>query len=61
MTVLLNDVHSALNPTSMARVAEVANAADVLREVERARADRTPVIAAGGRHSMGGQPFARTA
>jgi FAD/FMN-containing dehydrogenase len=57
MTVLLNDVHSALNPTRMARVAEVASTTDIVREVERARVDRTPVVAAGGRHAMGGQQF----
>jgi FAD/FMN-containing dehydrogenase len=57
VSVLLNDVHSALNPTPMARVAEVASVADILRELERARVDRTPVIAAGGRHAMGGQQF----
>ena len=57
MSVLLNDVHSALNASQMARVAEVGTAADVLREVERARVDGTPLIAAGGRHAMGGQQF----
>jgi FAD/FMN-containing dehydrogenase len=57
VTVLLNDVHSALNPTRMARVAEVGSPADVLHEVERARLEGTPVIAAGGRHAMGGQQF----
>ena len=57
MSVLLNDVHSALNASQMARVAEVETAADVLREVERARVDGTPLIAAGGRHAMGGQQF----
>ena len=57
MSVLLNDIHSALNPTRMARVAEVDGPADVMREVERARVEGTPVIAAGGRHAMGGQQF----
>ena len=57
MSVLLNDVHSALNASRMARVAEVETPADVLREVERARVDGTPLIAAGGRHAMGGQQF----
>jgi FAD/FMN-containing dehydrogenase len=57
MSVLLNDVHSALNASQMARVAEVESPADVLREVERARVDGTPLIAAGGRHAMGGQQF----
>lgn len=57
MSALLNDVHSALNETRVARVAQVTTVADVIRELERARSEGTAVIAAGGRHAMGGQQF----
>jgi FAD/FMN-containing dehydrogenase len=58
MSVPVNDVHSALNPTSVARIAEVASVEDIRRELARAQDDRLAVIAAGGRHAMGGQQFA---
>jgi FAD/FMN-containing dehydrogenase len=59
MSVPVNDVHSALNPTAVARIAEVASVEDVRRELVRAQADGLAVIAAGGRHAMGGQQFVR--
>jgi FAD/FMN-containing dehydrogenase len=57
MSPQVNDIHSGLNPTSVARIAELASTADVKRELARAREQNLPVICAGGRHSMGGQQF----
>jgi FAD/FMN-containing dehydrogenase len=57
MSVKVNDVHSSLNPASVARVAEVSSIEDVRDELVRAQSDRLAVIPAGGRHAMGGQQF----
>jgi FAD/FMN-containing dehydrogenase len=59
MSPVVNDIHSALNPTAVARVAEVASVEDVQRELAGAQRQGHAVIAAGGRHAMGGQQFAR--
>jgi FAD/FMN-containing dehydrogenase len=53
----VNDIHSGLNPTGVGRIAELASTDDIKRELARAKEERLPVIAAGGRHSMGGQQF----
>jgi FAD/FMN-containing dehydrogenase len=58
MSVPVNDIHSVLNPTDVARVAQVTSIEDVRHELVRAQADGLAVIAAGGRHAMGGQQFA---
>jgi FAD/FMN-containing dehydrogenase len=50
-------MHSGLNLTRVARIAEPTSTDDVKRELARARSVGLPVIAAGGRHSMGGQQF----
>jgi FAD/FMN-containing dehydrogenase len=60
MSVSVNDIHSGLNPAQVARVAEVSTIDDVARELERARTEGLPAIAAGGRHAMGGQQFAQS-
>jgi FAD/FMN-containing dehydrogenase len=53
----LNDIHSQLNETSVARLIAV-DSADAVREAVRAaRRGRLPVSIAGGRHAMGGQQF----
>jgi FAD/FMN-containing dehydrogenase len=57
MSPRVNDIHSGLNPTTVARIAEPTSSDDVKGELARARSDGVPVIAAGGRHSMGGQQF----
>lgn len=54
----LNDVHSRLNPTEVARIEHPANADEVAAAIRRARAEGVPVIACGRRHAMGGQQFA---
>jgi FAD/FMN-containing dehydrogenase len=57
--VRVNDVHSQLNETTVARVVRVTSL-EVLRSTirEAARAG-VAIIAAGSRHAMGGQQFAR--
>ena len=57
----VNDVHSQLNRTRVARLAAV-DSVDALREIVRVAArERQPVCVAGGRHAMGAQQFATDA
>ena len=53
----VNDTHSALNRTRVARIVEPQRAADVARAVEQAASRGQPLAIAGGRHAMGGQQF----
>ena len=55
--VLLNDVHSGLNPTTVRDVISVRSVQDIRRVVERAMREGRGVSVAGGRHAMGGQQF----
>lgn len=55
--IVVNDVHSRLNPTSLARLVPVESARHVADVVRAARQARLPVCASGGRHAMGGQQF----
>ncbi|RPH77193.1 MAG: FAD-binding oxidoreductase, partial [Nitrospiraceae bacterium] len=55
--VLLNDVHSGLNPTTVRGVSPVRSSEDIQRVVGRAVRDRTGISVAGGRHAMGAQQF----
>ena len=55
--VLLNDVHSGLNPTTVRDVISVRSVQDIQRTIERAMRDQRGVSVAGGRHAMGGQQF----
>jgi FAD/FMN-containing dehydrogenase len=55
--VLVNDVHSQLNPTWVHRIVRPASPAAVQEAVLQARRDDIPVCIAGGRHAMGGQQF----
>src|SRR6187549_2414958 len=57
----VNDTHSALNRTAVARVVEPQGAADVADAVLAARQRGEHVSVAGGRHAMGGQQFLRDA
>ncbi len=57
--VTVNDVHSRLNATRVARIIRPRTVAEV-RDAVRAAAGR-PLAIAGGRHAMGGQQFARGA
>src|SRR5262245_1334992 len=56
--VLVNDIHSKLNATRVARVVAVDSEAALAAALAAARAEGRPVCVAGGRHAMGGQQFA---
>ncbi len=55
--VVLNDVQSRLNQTSMERVVAPANVEEVAAELAQAAADGLVVCPTGAMHSMGGQQF----
>jgi FAD/FMN-containing dehydrogenase len=55
--MILNDVHSRLNPTEVAEVVEVQSLDDLTSAVHRAGDLGRAVCLAGGRHAMGGQQF----
>lgn len=57
---LVNDIHSGLNETVVAEIRRPTSIEDVLELVQEANTDR-PLSVSGGRHSMGGQQFARGA
>ncbi len=54
---IVNDVHSGLNPTRVARVIQPGSGADVVDAVRAAAAEGRPLAISGGRHAMGGQQF----
>jgi len=56
--VLVNDIHSQLNPTRVREVVNVSSISDLQRALRQAAASRTAVSIAGGRHAMGAQQFA---
>ena len=53
----LNDVHSQLNATTVARIERPESLAELLAIVADARRNRAHISVAGGRHAMGGQQF----
>jgi FAD/FMN-containing dehydrogenase len=55
--ILVNDIHSQLNPTRVLAVLEPRSLEDVQAIVRGARKDRKLISVAGGRHAMGGQQF----
>jgi FAD/FMN-containing dehydrogenase len=55
--ILVNDVHSQLNPTRVLGIVQPESLEDVQSIVRKARRDRTAISVAGGRHAMGGQQF----
>ena len=57
MSPIVNDIHSELNETTVAEVAEVSSVEEVQHTVRRAADAGLPVSIAGGRHAMGGQQF----
>jgi FAD/FMN-containing dehydrogenase len=59
--VLVNDIHSQLNPTAVDRVVAVDSEQGVAAAVRAARAEGRPVCIGGGLHAMGGQQFAADA
>jgi FAD/FMN-containing dehydrogenase len=56
--VLVNDIHSHLNPTRVRQIAAISSATDLRRALSRAAASGQAVSIAGGRHAMGAQQFA---
>lgn len=59
--VIVNDIHSQLNPTRVREIVRVASSGDLLQAVRRAGRARQSVSIAGGRHAMGAQQFAENA
>ncbi len=55
--VVLDDAHSALNPTRVARVVRPSVVDDVIAAIGEATAEGRGVSIAGSRHAMGGQQF----
>src|SRR5690349_12751477 len=55
---LVNDVHSRLNPTRVARVVEIRSTDDARSAILAAAAANVAVSICGGRHAMDGQQFA---
>jgi len=59
--ILVNDVHSQLNPTRVRQVVPVDSTRALERAIKRAADAGRPVCVAGGRHAMGAQQFADNA
>lgn len=55
----VNDLHSALNATRMARIERPMDIPALTQAMRRAAEDGLPVAVCGGRHAMGGQQFAQ--
>jgi FAD/FMN-containing dehydrogenase len=55
--ILVNDIHSHLNPTRVLQVLEPRSLEDVQDIVRNAQKNRRVISVAGGRHAMGGQQF----
>jgi FAD/FMN-containing dehydrogenase len=58
LNLSLNDVHSRLNHTHVARIEQPRSLADLQAVVHAARQQGLKISVAGGRHAMGGQQFA---
>src|SRR5258707_11992988 len=56
-SILVNDIHSQLNPTRVLGISQPRSLEDVQSLVRTARKDRKLISVAGGRHAMGGQQF----
>jgi FAD/FMN-containing dehydrogenase len=56
-SILVNDIHSQLNPTRVSEILQPQSLAEVQNIVRTSRKDRTAISIAGGRHAMGGQQF----
>jgi FAD/FMN-containing dehydrogenase len=55
--MVVNDVHSALNPTRVDRVVQPESVADLQAAIHSAAEEDRRVTVCGGRHAMGGQQF----
>jgi FAD/FMN-containing dehydrogenase len=56
--VLLNDVHSGLNPTRVEKISYPESAKDIVEVILKAKKENKVVSISGGKHAMGGQQFA---
>ena len=56
--VVVNDIHSQLNPTRVREIAPIASSSDLRRAIKQAAQAGRAVSIAGGRHAMGAQQFA---
>lgn len=59
--LLVNDIHSQLNPTVVTDIVRVTSVADVQAQVLKARMANQAISISGGRHAMGGQQFGKDA
>ena len=59
--ILVNDIHSQLNPTRVREVVRVDSVGALQEAIRRASRAGLPVCLAGGRHAMGAQQFAADA
>lgn len=59
--LLVNDIHSALNATRVAKIRQPRSLADICASVAEAARNGMAVAVCGGRHAMGGQQFAADA
>src|SRR5919106_6016495 len=57
MSVVVNDIHTGLNATDVARVAEVESIDSIHALVRAVKSGGGTIAIAGGRHAMGGQQF----
>ena len=57
--VVVNDIHSQLNPTRVREVVRAGTATDIGRAIWEAESAGLSICIAGGRHAMGAQQFAR--
>ena len=55
--IVLNDVHSRLNPTHVAEIDYPGSTKDIIEIVKRAKREHKAISISGGRHAMGGQQF----
>uniref|UniRef100_UPI001250B336 FAD-binding protein n=1 Tax=Acinetobacter ursingii TaxID=108980 RepID=UPI001250B336 len=59
--LLVNDIHSALNPTRVASIRQPRSVAEIRAVILEAAQKGVPVALCAGRHAMGGQQFAADA
>ncbi|MBY0403058.1 MAG: hypothetical protein K2X66_04110, partial [Cyanobacteria bacterium] len=55
--VVLNDLHSKLNPTCVAGVLKISTSSALQTAIQQAAEAGLKVSVSGGRHAMGGQQF----
>jgi FAD/FMN-containing dehydrogenase len=55
--IVVNDIHSQLNPTRVAEIVTVESLEDIKATVRKAEEENQSISIAGGRHAMGGQQF----